>query len=56
MRVLASVWLDENWSQSLSTCHSQKIVESNSLIFIQAALPFPQYTALFIYSPYSAWS
>lgn len=59
MCVLASVWLGESWSQSLSTCRSQPIVESNSLLFSQAALdtfPFPQYMALFIYSPDSAWS
>lgn len=47
MCVLASVWLGESWSQSLCTCRSQPVVESNSLLFSQAALdtfPFPQYT------------
>lgn len=46
-------------SQSLSTCRSQPIVESDRLLFSQAApdmFLFPQYTALFIYSPDSAWS
>lgn len=40
-------------------CRSQPIVESDSLLFSKAAadtFPFPQYTALFIYSPDSARS